>query len=110
MIEEDLQKVIYNCTYNMQFWQIVKQFSLEFITCKNGKIVEDCLSYYKMIMQRIGPTALLQLESHIHEMKLLSNLVLAAVPRDSRFVFRGHKITQKLGHTLYQGLQIGLQK
>ena len=32
-----------------------------------------------MIMQRIGPTALLQLESHIHEMKLLSNLVLAAI-------------------------------
>ena len=30
-------------------------------------------------MQRIGPTALLQLESHIHEMKLLSNLVLAAI-------------------------------
>ena len=29
-------------------------------------------------MQRIGPTTLLKLESQIHEMKLLSNLVLAA--------------------------------
>ena len=68
-----------------------------------------CVHSLKDMVVYIGPTALLQLESYIHKMKLLSNLVLAAVPRDSRFVFRGHKITQKLGHTLYQGLQIGLQ-